>query len=234
MTNKHALYVLLAALVLAALTNRWLLDAPEPAFNAANLDTTFFDAQWVAFLMTAGGVVVLGANWQKNRQFPRAFLLGVALLLYFLATGIPYAKNAAEWARGSVGLALLTSSGEISGIASEVETRLAGTWKAGPRVYTLGRNALTIEALGTVETYSPFVCGSGSYFRFGNATEDIFQGNPAAEPYYRLLERPPVPMFEVTCQGSRYAFVLGADGKLVAFKNLHERNPDIEILSRVP
>ena len=123
MTNKHALYVLLAALVLAALTNRWLLDAPEPAFNAANLDTTFFDAQWVAFLMTAGGVVVLGANWQKNRQFPRAFLLGVALLLYFLATGIPYAKNAAEWARGSVGLALLTSSGEISGIASEVEGR---------------------------------------------------------------------------------------------------------------
>ena len=41
-------------------------------------------------------------------------------------------------------------------------------------------------------------------------------------------------MFEVTCKGSRYAFVLGADGKLVAFKNLHERNPDIEILSRVP
>jgi hypothetical protein len=234
MNNKHALYVLPAALALAALTNRWLLDAPEPAFNADKLDSTFFDAQWIAFLMTAGAVVVLAANWHKSRQFPRAIFLGVAMLLYFLATGIPFARNAAEWARGNAGIAAWTGDSEISGIAREVESRLAGAWQAGPRIYTIGRNALTIEASGTVETFSPFVCREGAYFRFGNATEDVFHGNPAAEPYYQLLARPPVPMFEAACKGSLYTFVLRADGKLVAFKDLQGRNPRIEILTRVP
>ena len=84
MTNKQALYLLIAAIVLAAFTSRWMLDGPVPAFNAVNLDTTYFDAQWVAFLMTAGAIGVMVSNWQKGGEFPRPILLGVATLIFFL------------------------------------------------------------------------------------------------------------------------------------------------------
>ena len=234
MTNKQALYLLIAAIVLAAFTSRWMLDGPVPAFNAVNLDTTYFDAQWVAFLMTAGAIGVMVSNWQKGGEFPRPILLGVATLIYFVATGIPQSSNYAEWARGDAGIGALMDNNEIRGIASEVEKRLAGTWKSGNRIYTLGQHALTVEGAGKLDTFSPVLCGNDAYFRFGYATADVFQSNPKADPYYILLERPPVAKYEVACKGTLYTFVLRTDGKLVAFKNLHHREPEIEILTRAP
>jgi hypothetical protein len=42
-TNKTALYVLLAALVLAALTNRWVAaSGSRPAFNIVSFDGLYF------------------------------------------------------------------------------------------------------------------------------------------------------------------------------------------------
>lgn len=240
MTNKQALYLLIAAIVLAGFTSRWMLDGPVPAFNAVSLDTTYYDAQWVAFLMTAGAIAVMISNWQKSGKFPRPILLGAAAIFYFVATGIPQSSNFAEWARGDAGIEAWMGNREIRGLADEVEKRLAGSWtsenraNSSSRLYTLGRNTLTVEASGKPETFSPAVCGNDAYFRFGYATPDVFQSNPKADPYYVLLERPPVAKYEVACKGTLHTFLLRSDGKLVAFKNLHHRDPEIEILTRVP
>ena len=234
MTNKQAFYVLIAAVLLAGFTSRWMLDGPAPAAGTSSLDTTFFDAQWVAFLMTAGATVVMVGNWAKSGIFPKPVLLGVATLIYFVATGIPQSTNHAEWMRGDASIGALAGGQEFRGIANEVGQRLAGQWKVGNRLYTIGHDRLTIKATGQSDTMSPVVCGNDAYFRFGYATTEVFHANPKAEPYYLLLERPPVAKYEVACKGTLHTFLLRSDGKLVAFKNLHRREPEIEILTRVP
>ena len=57
LANKTALYVLLAALALAVLTNRWVAaSGSRPAFNIVSFDGIYFGAQWVAFGLTLGGL----------------------------------------------------------------------------------------------------------------------------------------------------------------------------------
>ena len=235
MSNSKALYLLLAALLLAALTSRWMLDGPKPPIDVVSFEALYFDVQWIAFVMTAGALWVLVANWRASRQFPRPVILAATLLIYFVATGIPLTEKSSEWAQGRSGVASWLGASQIHSIAQEIESRLAGTWKSGARLYTIRRDALTIETSAQPETLSPMVCGSeATYFRFRYATEDIFYNNPAAEPYYKLLAKPPVPMFEAACRGRLYTFVLRPDDTLVVFHNLHERAPAIEILTRVP
>ena len=50
MANKTALYVLLAALALAALTSRWVAaSGSRPGFNIVSFDGIYFGLQWIAF-----------------------------------------------------------------------------------------------------------------------------------------------------------------------------------------
>ena len=235
MSNSKALYLLLAALLLAVLTSRWMLDGPKAPIDVASFEALYFDLQWIAFVVTVGALWVLVTNWRSSRQFPRPVILAAVMLIYFVATGIPLTEKSSEWAQGSGGVASLLGTSQIHGIAQEIESRLAGAWKSGARIYTIRRDALTIETSAKPETLSPLTCGSEpAYFRFRYATEDIFYNNPAAEPYYKLLAKPPVPMFEAACRGRLYTFVLRPDDTLVVFHNLHERDPVIEILTRVP
>ncbi len=234
MDNRKALYILIAALILAALTGRWMTDGPSlPSADSA--DETYFHMQRIAFTMTLGTLVVLILNWQSSGQFPKPVYLAIALLIYFVCSGTPQTQKANEWARGNVGIFDWFGTNPIEGISGEVAQRISGVWKSGTRTYTIKHDALTVDAAGEIEKLDKTTCPSdASYFRFGYATEDVFQFNPVAEPYFKLLREPPVPLFEASCSGVLYTFLLRRDNTLVAFKNLHRRSAVVEILARVP
>ena len=232
MTNKTALYVLLAALLLAVLTNRWFLHGSTPGFNIVSFDGLFFAAQWIAFAMTSGVLVLLATQWHASRQFPKLILPGAAMLFCFVATGIPQTLNAQEWASGNLGLLRWWGAFQAQRQASEVAPRFSGAWKSGIRIYTFKRDELTIAAAGITETVNAASCGNA--LTYGYATEAVFRSNPAAEPYYRMLGGPPVPMLDAGCPGRLYTFLLLPDNTLIAFRDLHELDPQIETLTRVP
>jgi len=122
--------------------------------------------------------------------------------------------------------------GQSTERASEVEARLAGNWKYGLRTYTIEHAALTVAEQGKTEVLSESTCGKLILFKFQYATDGIFRSNPAAHPFYGMLEGPPVSALEVGCAGRLHTFLLRADGTLLAFRDLHERDPAVEILTR--
>ena len=234
MDNRKTLYLLIAALILAALTGRWMTDGPTLP-SADSSDETYFHMQRIAFTMTLAALVILILNWRNSGEFPKAIYFAIALILYFVGTGTPQTQKANEWARGNVGVMDWFGTNPIEGISGEVAQRLSGAWKSPGRTYTIQRDALYVVGAGETETLDKTACpGDASYFRFGYATEDVFQFNAVAEPYLKLLREPPVPMFEASCNGVLYTFLLQRDNTLVAFKNLHRRSAVVEILTRGP
>src|SRR6185503_12369908 len=128
--NKPALYVLLAALALAALTNRWVAaSGSRPGFNIVSFDGIYFTAQWIAFGLTLGGLALLLSQWYETGKFPALILLGVGLLGFFVATGIPQTTNSYQWRGGDVGLTRWMKSFNQSREADRVAPELLGTWR---------------------------------------------------------------------------------------------------------
>lgn len=232
MPNKTALYILLAALVLALLTNRWMAGGARPAFNIVSFDEWYFNAQWIAFAMTLGGLLLLASDWHDSGRFPPLVLLGVALLLFFVATGIPQTQNAYEWKAGDVGFVRWMRVLHQRNEADEVAPHLLGTWKSGTRSYLISRDSLTVASQDKTDVLNAASCPSGIDFKFAYATDQTLHFNPAAYRYYALLEGPPLPSLEVACSGRLYTFIRLADGTVLAFRGLHEANPLIETLAR--
>lgn len=233
MTNKTALYALLAALALALLTNRWMTRGyGGVAFGVVSFDSLYFNAQWLAFAMTAGAMLLLASDWRESGRFPLLMLLGLALLLFFVATGIPQTTNSREWKSGDAGITRWLRLLEQRGEADEVAPKLLGIWKSGTRSYRIERDALTVTSPEGTETYGAAHCPEGIGIRFAYASADALQPNPAAYPYFARLEGPPLPSFEIACGRRLYNFIRLADGTALVFRDLHEQNPLIETLTR--
>ena len=232
MTNKTALYVLLAALVLAALTNRWVAaSGSRPGFNIVSFDGLYFGAQWIAFGLTLGGLALLGSQWHETGKFPALILLGVALLGFFVATGIPQTMNSYQWMAGDVGFVRWMRALDSDRAASEVAPHLLGIWKSERTTYAIERDQLTVTSGGKTEVLSKS-CPGGALIKFAYATADTLHSNPAAYKYYDLLDGPPIPSLEVACEGRLFTFLKLADGKVLAFRDLHNPNPSFETVTR--
>ena len=233
MTNKTALYVLLAALVLAALTNRWVAaSGSRPGFNIVSFDGLYFGAQWIAFGLTLGGLALLASQWYETGKFPALILLGVGLLGFFVATGIPQTTQSYRWMGGDVGLARWMRAFESGREAGEVAPHLLGTWKSDRATYSIERNSLTVTAGGKTETLDER-CPGGASFKFAYATAETLHYNPPVYKYYDLLDGPPMPSLEVACQGRLFTFLKLADGKVLAFRDLHNPDPpSVETVTR--
>jgi hypothetical protein len=233
LAGKTALYVLLAALALAALTNRWVAaSGSRPGFNIVSFDGVYFAAQWIAFGLTIGGLVLLGPQWHETGRFPPLVLLGAALLLFFVGTGIPQTTSSYRWMAGDVGLARWMKTLDSEREAREVMPHLLGTWKSDRAVYAIERDSLSVTSSGKTEQFGPVRCAGGGLVKFAYATERTLHFNPAADQYYALLEGPPVPSFEAGCAGRLFTFLKVADGKAIVFRDVHEQNPTIETLTR--
>ena len=233
LANKTALYVLLAALALAALTNRWVAaSGSRPGFNIVSFDGVYFTAQWIAFGLTVGALVLLGSQWHATGKFPPLVLLGVALLFFFVATGIPQTTNSYQWRSGDVGFARWMKTLDSEREAREVMPHLLGTWKSDRAAYAIERDSLSVTSGGKTEQFGPTRCGGGGLAKFAYLTEQTLHFNPAADKYYALLDGPPVPSFEAACAGRLFTFLKVADGKAILFRDVHEQNPTIETLTR--
>ena len=232
MTNKTAVYVLLAALVLAALTNRWVAaSGSRPGFNIVSFDGLYFGAQWIAFGLTLGGLALLASQWYQTGKFPALILLGVALLGFFVATGIPQTTNSYQWKAGDVGLVRWMRALDTGREASEVAPHLLGTWKSERVTYAIERDQVTVTSGGKAEVLSKS-CPGGALIKFAYATADTLHHNPSAYKYYDLLKGPPIPSLEVACEGRLFTFLRLADGKVLAFRDLHNPNPSLETVTR--
>ena len=232
-TNKIALYVLLAALALAALTNRWVAaSGSRPGFNIVSFDGIFFGAQWIAFAMTLGALALLVSQWHESGKFPALILLGIALLLFFVATGIPQTTQSYQWMAGDVGLKKWMRARDQSREASDVAPHLLGVWKSDRTTYSIERDSLTVKSGAKTELLSAAQCPRGVMVRFAFATDSTLHFNPAADKYYALLDGPPVPSVEIACEGRLYTFLKVADGTAIVFRDVHERDPAIETLTR--
>jgi hypothetical protein len=231
-THKTALYVLLAALVLAALTNRWVAaSGSRPAFNIVSFDGLYFGAQWVAFGLTLGGLALLGSQWYETAKFPALIPLGVALLGFFVATGIPQTTNSYQWKAGDVGLVRWTRAFDSGREASEVAPHLLGTWRSDRATYAIERDQLTVASGGKTEILGKR-CPGGALIRFAYATADTLNYDPSIYKYHALLDGPPIPSLEVACEGRLFTFLKLADGKVLAFRDLHNPNPSVETVTR--
>jgi hypothetical protein len=231
-TSKTALYVLLAALALAALTNRWVAaSGSRPGFNIVSFDEVYFGAQWIAFGLTLGGLGLLALQWRETGQFPLLILLGVALLAFFVATGIPQTTNSYQWKSGDVGLKSWMSASDSAREAKEVMPHVVGTWKSDRTTYAIAADSVSITSGGRTEVFGA-ACPGGALIKFAYATGDTLQQNPAAYKYYPLLDGARVPSLEVACEGRLFTFLKVADGKGLAFRDLHNPNPSIESVTR--
>lgn len=83
----------------------------------------------------------------QHRQ-PALILLGVALLCFFVATGIPQTTNAYQWKAGDVGLARWLRSLDAGREAGEVAPHLLGTWRSGEDSCLIELDRLTIISKG--------------------------------------------------------------------------------------
>jgi len=232
MTNRIALYVLLAALLLAALTNRWMARGGGPAFNIVSFDGIYFLAQWVAFAMTVGALLLLLDDWRDTGRFPRLILLGVALLAFFIATGIPLTQAAQEWKSGDVGLTRWLRLLQERKAENAIAPTFLGTWKSATRSYVIERDAVVVRGPGGTVSFGAERCPTGLWLSFHHATDVTFHFNPAAKDYAALLAGPPIPALEVACDGDLYTFLRLPDGRTIVFHGLQNPNPWSETLSR--
>ena len=232
MTSKTALYVLLAALALAALTNRWVAGSgSRPGFNIVSFDELYFTAQWIAFGLTLGGLALLVSQWHESGKFPALILLGVALVAFFVATGIPQTMNSYQWKGGDVGLARWMKSYDASRDADKVAPELLGTWRNGPDSYLIEKNRLTVNSAGKTTVFSKSQC-EGTSFVFAYATERTLGFHPKVYKLHELLDGPPIPSLYALCNTRVYAFLKLADGRLLTLRDPHQEDLQIAYLTR--
>ena len=233
MTNKTALYVLLAALVLAALTNRWVAGSgSRPGFNIVSFDGLYFGAQWIAFGLTLGGLALLVTQWYETGKFPALILLGVALFCFFVATGIPQTMNSYQWKGGDVGLTRWMKSFNESRQADQVAPELLGTWKLASLTVVIEPDKLTPTHGGETKVWSRSTCGEGFSYKFAQATADTIGFHPTAYKLHDLLDGPPIPSLYAACNTRVYAFLKLADGRLLALRDPHQQDMAIAYLTR--
>ena len=233
MTNKTALYVLLAALALAALTNRWVAGSgSRPGFNIVSFDDVYFGVQWIAFGLTLGGLGLLVSQWRETGQFPMLILLGLALLVFFVATGIPQTQNAYQWMTGDVGVKKWMKSLDQSREAENVAPELLGTWRNAQDSYVIEKDRLTITSGGKTTTWSTSACGNGVSLKFAYATEDTIGMHPSAYQFHDLLKGPPMPSLYAICDYRVHSFLKLADGMLLALRDPHQQDMSFAYLTR--
>jgi len=231
--NKTALYVLLAALVLAALTNRWVAaSGSRPGFNIVSFDGLYFGAQWIAFGLTLGGLALLASQWYETGKFPALILLGVGLLCFFVATGIPQTMNSYQWKGGDVGLARWVRAADQSRDASKVVPEMLGTWRSAENTYLIEQDKLTITSAGKTTIWSKATCADGVSFKFAYATGDTIGFHPSAYKYHDLLNGPPIPSLETACNYRIHTFLKLADGTVLALHDTHREDFRAEALKR--
>lgn len=233
MTNKTALYVLLAALVLAALTNRWVAaSGSRPAFNIVSFDGLYFGAQWIAFGLTLGGLALLASHWYETGRFPALILLGVALLGFFVATGIPQTMNSYQWKAGDVGLVRWMRSLDDGRESDKVAPEMVGTWRNGEDRYRIEQDRLIITSGGKTTTWTTATCAEGASFKFAYATSETIGFHPSAYEYHDLLDGPPIPSLYAGCNYRVYAFLKLSDGRLLTLRDPHRDDLQVAFLVR--
>ena len=230
--NRTALYVLLAALALAALTNRWVAaSGSRPGFNIVSFDGIFFGAQWIAFAMTLGSLALLLSQWHESGDFPALILLGTALLFFFVATGIPQTQNSYQWMAGDVGLKKWMRAFDQSREADKVAPDLLGTWRNGPDSYVIEKDQLTINSGGKTTVFNKSQC-EGTSFVFAYATERTLGFHPKVYKLHELLDGPPIPSLHALCNTRVYSFLKLADGRLLTLRDPHQEDLQIAYLTR--
>ena len=233
MTNKTTLYVLLAALALAALTNRWVAGSgSRPAFNIVNFDDVYFGAQWIAFGLTLGGLGLLVSQWRETGQFPLLILLGLALLAFFVATGIPQTTSSHQWKSGDAGLKRWMKTVDESREADKTAPELLGTWRLGDLTVVIETDKLTLTQQKETKVWSAGTCGKGFSFKFARATDDTIGMHPSAYKLHDLLNGPPIPSLYAVCDYRVYAFLKLADGRLLTLRDPHTQDLQIAYLTR--
>ena len=233
MANKTALYALLAALALAALTNRWVAaSGSRPGFNIVSFDELYFGAQWIAFGLTLGGLALLISQWHETGKFPALILLGVGLLCFFVATGIPQTMNSYQWKGGDVGLARWMKSFSQSREADKVAPELLGTWRLASLDVVIEPDKLTLTHRGETKVWSRATCGEGFSFKFAQATGDTIGFHPSVYKLHDHLNGPPVPSLYAGCNTRVYAFLKLADGRLLTLRDPHREDVDFTYLTR--
>ena len=233
MTHKTALYVLLAALVLAALTNRWVAaSGSRPGFNIVSFDGLYFGAQWIAFCLTLGGLALLASQWYETGKFPALILLGVALLSFFVATGIPQTMNSYQWKGGDVGLTRWVKSFSEARQADQVAPKLLGAWRLGTLNLVIEPDKLTLTHRGETKIWSRATCGEGFSFQFAQASGDTIGFHPSAYKLHDFLDGPPIPSLYAACNQRVYAFLKLADGRLLTLRDPHREDVDVAYLTR--
>ena len=233
MTNKTALYVLLAALALAALTNRWVAaSGSRPGFNIVSFDDVYFGAQWIAFGLTLGGLGLLVSQWRETGQFPLLILLGLALLAFFVATGIPQTANSYQWKSGDVGLKRWMKTVDESREADKIAPELLGTWRLGELTVVIETDKLTLTQRNETKVWSAGTCSKSFSFKFARATEDTIGFHPSAYKLHDFLGGPPIPSLYASCDYRVYAFLKLADGRLLTLRDPHSQDLQIAYLTR--
>jgi hypothetical protein len=233
LANKTALYVLLAALALAALTNRWVAaSGSRPGFNIVSFDGVYFGAQWIAFGLTLGGLALLISQWHETGKFPALILLGAGLLCFFVATGIPLTMNSYQWQGGDVGLTRWMKSFNESREGGRTSPELLGTWRLGELSVVIEPDKLTLTHGGETKIWSRAACGDGFSFKFAQATPDTIGFHPSAYKLHDFLDGPPIPSLYAVCDSRVYAFLKLADGRLLALRDPHREDLQIAYLTR--
>jgi len=232
-TNRTALYVLLAALVLAALTNRWVAaSGSRPAFNIVSFDGLYFGAQWIAFGLTLGGLALLGSQWYETGKFPALIVLGVALLCFFVATGIPQTTNSYQWKGGDVGLTRWMKAFNQSREADRVAPELLGTWRLGTLNVVIEPDKLTLTHRGETKIWSRATCGESFSCKYAQATGETIGFHPSVYKLHDLLDGPPIPSLYAICNYRVYAFLKLADGRLLTLRDPHREDVELTYLTR--
>ncbi|HEV8095979.1 MAG TPA: hypothetical protein VGP71_09640 [Burkholderiales bacterium] len=233
MTHKTALYVLLAALALAALTNRWVAGGgSRPGFNIVGFDEVFFGAQWIAFGLTLGGLALLGSQWFETGKFPALILLGVALVCFFVATGIPQTTQSYRWKAGDVGLTRWMKTSSQSREADKVAPELIGTWRLASLSAVIERDNFTMTHRGETKAWSRATCGESFKFDFAYATGHTLGYHPSIYKYHDLLDGTPIPSLYAVCNYRVYAFLKLSDGRLLTVRDPHRDDVEVAFLTR--
>jgi len=232
--NKTALYVLLAALALAALTNRWVAaSGSRPGFNIVSFDGIYFGLQWIAFGLTLGGLALLASQWHESGKFPLLILLGVALLGFFVATGIPQTANSYQWMGGDVGLKKWLRAYNESREGDKVAPELLGTWRLASLEVVIEPDKLTMTHRGEPRVWSRATCGEGGMsFKFAHASADTIGFHPSVYKLHELLHGAPIPSLYAICNYRVYAFLKLADGRLLTLRDPHREDVDFTYLTR--
>jgi hypothetical protein len=233
LANKTALYVLLAALALAALTNRWVAGSgSRPGFNIVSFDEVFFGAQWIAFALTLGGLALLVSQWRETGHFPWLILLGAGLLSFFVATGIPQTTNSYQWKGGDVGLTRWMKAFDQSREADKVAPELIGTWRLASVSVVIGQDQLTMTHGGETKVWSRSTCGESFSFEFAFASAQTLGYHPSIYKYHDLLDGPPIPSLYAICNYRVYAFLKLSDGRLLTLRDPHRDDVEVAYLTR--